>query len=222
MKEEKVEEVKEVNEVKVEEVKVEEVKEVKLEVKAELKTDELSPKLVVEDIKSVTVVETPKVLAELKAADESPKPVEPAVQKLDTPPEPPIIVPSAHQVADVPIVVPAVTISKEGGGIAPTIPNVMIDTEPSVHFTPYDTVFDETSQGISHIRYSPKDGDGDMDGDGYDAPPRLSFGSSAAAIVSDDVEDLEPTAAAPAPMPPTESIDVDAPLGSTSDFEELA
>jgi hypothetical protein len=95
------------------------------------------------------------------------------------------------------------------------VPNVMIDTEPSVHFTPYDTVFDETTQGISHIRYSPKDGDGNDDG--YDAPPRLSFGTTANAIVAEDAEDLEPVRG------PTPVIDdVDAPLGTTEDFEVLA
>jgi hypothetical protein len=33
---------------------------------------------------------------------------------------------------------------------------VIIDTEPSVHFTPYDTVYDETTPNISEIRYTPK------------------------------------------------------------------
>ena len=96
-----------------------------------------------------------------------------------------------------------------GGGAVTTTPNVMIDTEPSVHFTPYDTVFDETSQGISHIRYSPKDGNDD----GYNHPPRLTFGSSANAIETNDAEDLEPVAT---------EVDIDAPLGSTEDFEVLA
>ena len=234
--EEENEEVKEVKEVKVEEVKqvkVEEVKEVKVE---EVKEKHVPPTLVVEDVKSVQIVETPKVIAEIKAADEPPKVVEPAVvQKLDTNPEPPTIVPSSHQVRNVPVTAPVIKISKEGGAMVggaeapvapmaplPTavapfvpVPNVMIDTEPSVHFTPYDTVFDETTQGISHIRYSPKDGDGD--GNGYDAPPRLSFGTTANAIVADDAEDLEPVSG------PTPVIDdVDAPLGTTGDFEVLA
>ena len=173
----------------------------------------------VEDVKSIQIVETPKVIAELKAADEPPKPVvDPTVvQKLETNPEPPTIVPSAHQVTDVPVAAPVIKISKndEDGknmiGGAST-PNVMIDTEPSVHFTPYDTVFDETSQGISHIRYSPKDGDND----GYDHPPRLTFGSSANSIEKNDAEDLEPVAVS-APV-----VDIDAPLGSTEDFEELS
>ena len=223
--EEKVEEKVEVKEVSIEvkeEPKPVEVKEVPVEVKEEPKPVEVKeePKPV-EEIKSIQITETPKVIAELKSADEPPKPVvEPTVvQKLETNPEPPTIVPSNHQISDVPVAAPVIKISKEGatvgGAVAATpAPNVMIDTEPSVHFTPYDTVFDETTQGISHIRYSPKDGESDE----YDTHPRLSFGSSGAAIVADDVEDLEPaTLRAPTPVE-----DIDAPLGSTSDFEVLA
>jgi Family of unknown function (DUF5764) len=176
--------------------------------------------LKVEDVKSIQIVETPKVIAELKAADDKPVVDPKVVQKLETNPEPPTIIPSAHQVADVPVAAPVIKISKNdedgkdvmvGGGVV--TPNVMIDTEPSVHFTPYDTVFDETSQGISHIRYSPKDVNDD---DGSDHPPRLIFGSSANAIETNDAEDLEPvTTALPV-------VDIDAPLGTTEDFEELA
>ena len=226
--EEKVEEKEEVEEdveEKEKEKEKEEVKEVPVEVKEEVKEvpvevkEEPKP---VEEVKSIQITETPKVIAELKAADEPPKPIaEPAiVQKLETNPEPPTIVPSSHQISDVPVTAPVIKISKEGapvvGGALTTTPapNVMIDTEPSVHFTPYDTVFDETTQGISHIRYSPKDGESDE----YDTHPRLSFGNSGAAIVADDVEDLEP----PAPRAPTPIEDIDAPLGSTSDFEVLA
>ena len=223
VKEVPVEVKEEVKEVPVE-VK-EEVKEVPVEVKEEVKEvpvevkEEPKP---VEEVKSIQITETPKVIAELKAADEPPKPIaEPAiVQKLETNPEPPTIVPSSHQISDVPVTAPVIKISKEGapvvGGALTTTPapNVMIDTEPSVHFTPYDTVFDETTQGISHIRYSPKDGESDE----YDTHPRLSFGNSGAAIVADDVEDLEP----PALRAPTPIEDIDAPLGSTSDFEVLA
>jgi hypothetical protein len=232
--EEKPVEVKEVKEVKAETkpVEVKEVKEVKAEtnpvevkeVKAETNPVEVK-EVKVEEVKSIQIVETPKVIAELKATDEPPKPVvdQAVVQKLETNPEPPTIVPSAHQVADVPVAVPVIKISKDGddgkdvmvgGGAVTATPNVMIDTEPSVHFTPYDTVFDETSQGISHIRYSPKDGNDD----GYDHPPRLTFGSSANAIETNDAEDLEPVAA----MPVSAEVDIDAPLGSTGDFEVLA
>ena len=222
----------EVKKVKVEEKPVEvKVEEKPVEVKVEEKPlEDTTPKLVVEEVKSIQIVETPKVLAEIKAADEPPKPVvDPmVVQKLETNPEPPTILPSAHQVADVPVAAPVIKISKDGedikdvmvgGGTGSQAPNVMIDTEPSVHFTPYDTVFDETSQGISHIRYSPKDGDND----GYNHPPRLTFGSSANAIETNDAEDLEPvTVSAAVPVSVAAEVDIDAPLGSTNDFEELS
>jgi len=246
IEEAKVEEVKveEVKEVKVEEVKIEEAKveEAKIEEIKEIKTDEVKVEEVKEvkiehpvespkEIKSVSVVETPKIIAEMKAVEED-KPKEeskvpvPRIEKLDTPPAPPTIQPSAHLVTDIAVPPPLVNISKQGAepiaAVGGAVTNVMIDTEPSVHFTPYDTVFDETTQGISHIRYSPKDGENDD----YDAPPRLSFGTSANVIANDDVEDLEPAApvVALAAAAPTESVenDIDAPLGSTDDFEVLA
>jgi Family of unknown function (DUF5764) len=224
-KEEKIEEkedVEEKEEVKPVEVKPVEVKEEVKEAPVEVKEAPVEVKEApVEEIKSIQITETPKVIAELKSADEPPKPVvEPmVVQKLETNPEPPTIMPSDHQISDVPVTAPVIKISKEGatvgGAVAATpAPNVMIDTEPSVHFTPYDTVFDETTQGISHIRYSPKDGESNE----YDTHPRLSFGASEAAIVADDVEDLEPVAL----RAPTPVEDINAPLGSTSDFEVLA
>ena len=228
--EEEEEEKEEEKPVEVKEAKVEEKPvEVKVEEKpVEVKVEEKP--VVVEDVKSIQIVETPKVIAELKAADEPPKPVvDPTVvQKLETNPDPPTIVPSAHQIADVPVAAPVIKISKDGDDIKDVMvggsvagithaPNVMIDTEPSVHFTPYDTVFDETSQGISHIRYSPKDGNDD---EGYDHPPRLTFSSSANAIETNDAEDLEPVAAMPTSV--AAEIDIDAPLGSTGDFEELS
>ena len=227
-------EVKEFKEVKVEtpaevkvetpaevkEVKVEtpaEVKEIKVETPAEVKVEtpaEVKVETPVEMVKSVTVVETPKVLAEIKAADEPPKVVDPAhIQKLDTNPAPPTITPSSHLVANIPVAAPVVKISKEGADVAAP-QNVLIDTEPTVHFASYDSVFDETTQDISHIRYSPKDGGSDE----YN-PPRLAFGTASNDIESNDVEDLEPTA-----VPAATSVvdDIDAPLGSTDDFEELA
>ena len=196
---------------------MEEVKEVKIE-------HTIEPS---KDIKSVSIVETPKIIAEMKAVEEDKPKEEPkvpvSIEKLETPPAPPTIQPSAHLVTNVAIPQPLVSISKQdaepvaavGGAVA----NLMIDTEPSVHFTPYDTVFDETTQGISHIRYSPKDGENDD----Y-APPRLSFGTSANAIATDDVEDLEPTARVAKPVVADEPVenDIDAPLGSTDDFEVLA
>jgi hypothetical protein len=76
----------------------------------------------------------------------------------------------------------------------------MIETEPSVHFAAYDTVFDETTNDISQ-RYSPKD----------TYPPRITISSTSDEIGTDGVEDLEPAAD-----------DDDMPLSATGDFQVLA
>jgi len=78
------------------------------------------------------------------------------------------------------------------------------DTEPAVHFTPYDTVFDETSSNISEIRYTPKISVEDKPS--WDNAPRLTIGTSSSPLEASGVVDLEG--------------DVDTPL-STLDFEVL-
>jgi Family of unknown function (DUF5764) len=126
------------------------------------------------------------------------------IEKLSTSPVPPTITPSAHHVSNVAVPPPVATVSKSD------YENVMIDTEPAVHFSAYDTVFDETTSDISHIRHSPRDSS---------IPPRLSFGQVSEALDSLEIDDLEPAAAVRAPTPVD---DIDAPLGSTDDFEVLA
>jgi len=81
-------------------------------------------------------------------------------------------------------------------------PIVRIDTEHSVHFTPYDTVYDERNAEISEIRYTPKVSV-------EDKAPRLSFGSSSTGIDLNDITELEP------------AMDIDADLTATGDFETL-
>ena len=72
---------------------------------------------------------------------------------------------------------------------------VSIDTEPSVKFSEYDAVFDET-QGAPEMRYSPKDEDD------YGPSDALHVDEESASDVNlADVEDLE----APAPSPPSPS-----------------
>jgi len=126
------------------------------------------------------------------------------IEKLSTSPVPPTITPSAHHVSNAAVPPPVATVSKSD------YENVMIDTEPAVHFSAYDTVFDETTSDISHIRHSPRDSS---------IPPRLSFGQVSEALDSLEIDDLEPAAAVRAPTPVD---DIDAPLGSTDDFEVLA
>jgi len=91
---------------------------------------------------------------------------------------------------------------------------LLIDTEPSVHFTPYDTVFDETKESVSEIRYTPKISSEDKPEShwGEDDPlQRIQIGSEGTSLSLEDMEDLE----APAE-------DVEAPLASLGEFEELS
>ena len=89
---------------------------------------------------------------------------------------------------------------------APPPAVVTIDTEPTVHFSSYDDVFDE-AKGAPELRYSPKDNDE------VDMSDSLSINeSSATALSVDDVEDLD----APAPKPAQK-----APVPSSIEIEEV-
>ena len=95
-----------------------------------------------------------------------------------------------------------------------------IDTEPSVHFTPYDTVFDETNDSVSEIRYTPKVSVEDkppstwgLEEEDEDLP-KLQIGTEGTALSLEDMEDLEST-----PAPPEEE---DAPFAVGGEFEELS
>jgi hypothetical protein len=161
---------------------------------------------------------------------EAPAPV--VIEKLETPPSPPQPTVSKHEVKEIDTKTP-VTIEKldtEPASADP--PKLLIDTEPAVHFTPYDTVFDETTPGISEIRYTEKVsvedkppsnwGVFDDDGDDGEEAPRLSISNESASIGLDDIEDLDAPAGLPsgvsAVLPEEE---VDEPLGTTMDFESL-
>ena len=83
---------------------------------------------------------------------------------------------------------------------------VSIDTEPTVHFSDYDSVFDE-AKGEPQIRYSPKEGE-EGEEDMEDHSDALTVDeASAAPIGADEVEDLD--APAPAPVVKKETIDDD-------------
>lgn len=85
-------------------------------------------------------------------------------------------------------------------------PVVNIETEPSVRFSEYDTVFDET-QGAPEMRYNPKEGDDDDDGP---SDGTLAINEeSATPLTDDDAEDLEAPKkpAAPAPAPVSDKLD---------------
>jgi hypothetical protein len=78
--------------------------------------------------------------------------------------------------------------------LAPAV--VQIETEPTVSFADYDTVFDEKA-GRTEMRYSPKEDE--EDDDLYAAASdALQITGEATAITAEDAEDLE----APAPVAP--------------------
>jgi hypothetical protein len=161
------------------------------------------------------------------------------IEKVNTDPETPIPTSSTHSVETSQTPKNVIIVQKSEETHAPSVsegnhtpPQLMIDTEPSVHFTPYDTVYDETTQGISEIRYAPKisvedkppstwgmDKIGGDDEDDDENIPRLSISGADQSIGLDDVFDFngQPLVSAVTPEE-----DVDMPLGASDDFEELA
>jgi hypothetical protein len=162
------------------------------------------------------------------------------IEKIDAPPS--LSEPIAHEHSvSLPPSTSTVALEKTEN---PNPPQLMIDTEPSVHFTPYDTVYDETVTGISEIRYAPKISVEDKPPSTWgmdDVGPSLTIGSETSNI-TDDVVDLEAppaidlsevnsldTSVASTPsLPivrvaePAPVVDIDMPLTETSDFVELA
>ena len=96
--------------------------------------------------------------------------------------------------AETPSAPPTLTVSEVTTTAEPSI--VKIDTEPAVHFSDYDAVFDET-RGGPELRYSPKD----ADEDDYDGPSdTLNISSDVKELsIGDDFEDLETPAKVVAP-----------------------
>ena len=76
---------------------------------------------------------------------------------------------------------------------------VKIDTEPTVHFSDYDDVFDET-KGEPEIKYNPKDEEDDVS----DA---LTVDESSVKPIDDDMDEIEDLDAGPKPKPKKETID---------------
>jgi hypothetical protein len=91
-------------------------------------------------------------------------------------------------------------VKEEEKELGPSV--IKIDTEPAVHFSDYDAVFDET-KGAPEMLFNPKDGDEEDDvssdaltiHDGPDTP-----------LTADDAEDLD-APAAPAPVVKKDTID---------------
>jgi len=167
---------------------------------------EEKPAAVVEEKPAAVVEEKPAAVVEEKPATAEPVLTEVApvittntpvlIEKLETSPLLTVPSPSEEKTLEI---TPKSTV-----GIEKSNETVVIDTEPSVHFTPYDTVFDETSSNISEIRYTPK-----MDKvTPWDDAPKLTIGTTSSSLEMNDVVNLE--------------ADVDTPLNATSDFEILA
>jgi hypothetical protein len=180
----------------------------------------------------VTPQTTPEPGSSTVDAAPSPKAVKPPkpsllLTKVETPPDFATPVGSEHIIA-LPVMDAGVTVEKSPPVEPSGVPaHLTIETEPAVHFTPYDTVFQDTS-GQSTIEYAPKVSVEDKPpstwGLDEDAGPSLTIHESSSSIGGDEVEDLEapPAAKAEAEADAEEQVDIDAPLASTSDFEELS
>jgi hypothetical protein len=142
--------------------------------------------------KPTVVVDAPIVVADTPVED---KPLNKGVtiEKLDSSPLLTIPSPSVDKTVEM--------TPKSAVELEKSNETVMIDTEPSVHFTPYDTVFDETTANISEIRYTPK-----VD-KSWDDAPKLTIGTTSSALELNEMVNLDG--------------DIDTPLTSTSDFEVL-
>ena len=138
------------------------------------------------------------------------EPKEPVIvlEKLPTPPELPVTPTVSEHAVTTPVVTSPVSVEKTNANP----PHLTIETEPTVHFTPYDTVFHDTKD--SEITYAPKVSVEDLPPStwGLEEVPKLTIQNTSTAMSLADVEDLEPRPA---------SEDIDAPLQTTGDFEVL-
>lgn len=84
---------------------------------------------------------------------------------------------------------------------APSI--IKIDTEPAVHFSDYDAVFDET-KGAPEMLFNPKDGEDD---DGPSSDALTIHEGPDTPLTADDAEDLDAPVLPPKPTPKKDVID---------------
>jgi hypothetical protein len=122
---------------------------------------------------------------------------------------------------------PSLLIKEDHSAVLPPerdgITAMKIDTEPSVHFTPYDTVYDETKDSISEIRYSPKISVEDKPEShwGEDEPlQRIEISDTGSSLSMEDMEDLEAPANSPI-VPSVDPSEEEIPLTASGEFEEL-
>jgi len=122
---------------------------------------------------------------------------------------------------------PSLLIKEDHSAVLPPerdgITAMKIDTEPSVHFTPYDTVYDETKDSISEIRYSPKISVEDKPEShwGEDEPlQRIEISDTGSSLSMEDMEDLDPPAN-PSVVSSVDPSEEEIPLTASGEFEEL-
>jgi hypothetical protein len=127
----------------------------------------------------------------------------------------------------IPAIPPSLLIKEDHSAVLPPerdgITAMKIDTEPSVHFTPYDTVYDETKESISEIRYSPKISVEDKPEShwGEDEPlQRIEISDTGSSLSMEDMEDLDPPANPPV-VPSVDPSEEEIPLHASGEFEEL-
>jgi hypothetical protein len=139
------------------------------------------------------------------------------VEKTDAPPALSIPPESSHSVDATSGKPEIVHLEKSAIEAEHAAPSLMIDTEPAVHFTPYDTVYDERTSSVSEIRYAPKISVEDKPESNWgmeDDVPKIAIMGGGSSIAADDIIDLDARPVTP---------DIDAPLVSNSlDFEELS
>jgi len=159
---------------------------------------------------AATAVAATAVAVAAAVTDVVQEPKEPVIvlEKLPTPPELPVTPTVSEHAVTTPVVTSPVSVEKTNANP----PHLTIETEPTVHFTPYDTVFHDTKD--SEITYAPKVSVEDLPPStwGLEEVPKLTIQNTSTAMSLADVEDLEPRPA---------SEDIDAPLQTTGDFEVL-
>lgn len=185
---------------------------------------------IVEHMKSAETADIAEIAETEERADTAPKSKIKApkqslrLEKMDTPPGAPTPVGSDH-IVTLPPTSTGIQVDKEPDTETLTM---QIETEPTVHFTPYDTVFDENTASVSEIRYAPKLSVEEKPPSTWgmepedDLGPTLVISNGESDIGGDDIQDLDaPAAAAPTSLESTVEEDIDAPLSTTSDFVEL-
>lgn len=153
----------------------------------------------------------------------SPEPAPIIIEKLESPPPPPQATVSNHEITSAEVKSSEIKVEKVNA--LPEPPKLVIDTEPSVHFTPYDTVYDENTPGVSEIRYAEKLSVEDKPPSNWglaadEEAPKLQIGTASSLIGLDEIIDID---APTNPLPSNNIVDndIDAPLGLTDDFEAI-